>query len=113
VLGGSERESGRALGRSLIIQCDDQAQLPASRFDELVGMILDRFGRVYIIQPYREKEVCAPACMNAEGFECQCSCLGANHGAANSRGWFEVSETFAVRYGERKWACLLLTRSNK
>ena len=26
MLGGSERESGRALDRSLIIECDDQAQ---------------------------------------------------------------------------------------
>jgi hypothetical protein len=26
MLGGGERESGRALGRSLIIECDDQPQ---------------------------------------------------------------------------------------
>lgn len=86
-------------------------ELPASRFDELIGMILERFGRIYIIQPYREKEVCAPACMNAEGFECQCSCMGANHGSHHHRGWFEVSETFAVRYGERKLACRLLKKT--
>ena len=27
MLGGGERESGRALGRSLIVECDAQAQL--------------------------------------------------------------------------------------
>lgn len=85
-------------------------ELPASRFNELAGMILERFGRLYIIQPYREKEVCAPACMNAHGFECQCSCMGANHGAANRAGWFEVSDAFAVRYGEQKLACRLLVK---
>lgn len=88
-------------------------ELPASRFNELVEMLLERFGRLYIIQPYREMEICAPACMNAEGFECQCSCMGANHGAANRGGWFEVSETFAVRYGERRLACRLLIKAEK
>lgn len=86
-------------------------ELPASRFDEIVSMLLVRFGRVYIIQPYREKEVCAPACMNATGFECRCSCLGVNHGIGISHGWFEVSEAFAVRYGATKLACRLLIKS--
>lgn len=85
-------------------------ELPHSRFNELVAMILERFGHLYIIQPYREKEVCAPACMNAHGFECECSCMGANHGAAHSGGWFEVSDTFAVRYGETRLACRLLLK---
>jgi hypothetical protein len=85
-------------------------ELPSSRFNELVGMILERYGKIYIIQPYKEKEVCASACMNAKGFECQCSCMGANHGANHSEGWFEVSDHYAVRYGEEKLACRLLTR---
>lgn len=34
-------------------------ELPASRFNEIVEMILDRFRQIYIIQPYREMEVCA------------------------------------------------------
>jgi len=83
-------------------------ELPKSRFNELVHMILERFDGVYIIQPYREKEVCARACMEATGFECQCSCMGRNHGASNSGGWFEVSDAFAVRYGEKRLACRLL-----
>ena len=87
-------------------------ELPASRFDEIVSMLLDRFGRAYIIQPYREKEVCAPACMNATGFECQCSCKGANHGTGVSQGWFEVSDAFAVRYGGTRLACRLLLKTN-
>lgn len=83
-------------------------ELPASRFNELVKLILVRCGSLYIIQPYREKEVCARACMEAHGFECQCSCMGAHHGSAHSDGWYEVSETFSVRYGATKLACRLL-----
>jgi len=85
-------------------------ELPASRFNELVKMILNRYGKVYIIQPYREKEVCSPSCINAEGFECQCSCLGANHGSGNHQGWYEVTEALALRYGDKKLGCRLLER---
>lgn len=85
-------------------------ELPASRFNELVEMFLNRFGQVYILQPYREKEVCSPSCMNAKGFECQCSCFGANHGVGNDGRWFEVSEAFAVQYGPKKLGCRLLRK---
>ena len=85
-------------------------ELPKSRFNELVEMILNRYGKVYILQPYREKEVCSPSCINAEGFECQCSCLGANHGSANHQGWYEITEALAVRYGEQKLGCRLLEK---
>jgi hypothetical protein len=87
-------------------------ELPASRFNEIVGMILEKFKSLYIIQPYKEKEVCCAACMDATGFECECSCMGANHGSGNSGGWYEVSEHYAVRYGNVKLACRLLTKDD-
>lgn len=83
-------------------------ELPASRFNDLVEMMLRRFGSIYIIQPYREKEVCARACMEAHGFECQCSCMGVHHGSGSGSGWYEVSDSFAVLYGERRLACRLV-----
>ena len=80
-------------------------------FSDLVDHILKRFGQLYIIQPYREQEKCASACMNAQGHECQCSCMGVHHGAgAPDGGWFEVSETFATRWGESYLACRLMKR---
>jgi len=85
-------------------------ELPASRFNELVEMFLNKFGKTYIIQPYREQEICSPSCMDAQGFECQCSCLGANHGSGVGGRWFVVSDAFAVRSGDMKAACRLLTR---
>lgn len=83
-------------------------ELPASRFNDLVKLVMARFECIHIIQPYREKEVCARACMEAHGFECQCSCMGAHHGCHDNDGWYEVADTFAVRYGDKRLACRLL-----
>jgi hypothetical protein len=83
--------------------------LPKSWFNDLVDRALRLYGKVYIIQPYREQEICARACQEAQGHECQCSCMGANHGIGNDGSWFEVSDTFSSRWGERELACRLLT----
>ena len=85
-------------------------ELPQSWFDDLVPRLLRRYRKLYIIQPYRRQEKCASSCMNAKGHECQCSCMGANHGVGGPDGsWFEVSETFATRWGEQELACRLMT----
>lgn len=80
-------------------------ELPKSWFNDFVERALRRFKKLYVIQPYREQEVCAWACQNATGHECQCSCMGRYHGAGNDGSWFEVSDTFSVRRGERHLAC--------
>lgn len=85
--------------------------VPASWFNPLVAECIERFGSVYIIQPYRAEEKCAPACWHAEGDVCECSCMGANHGSGHPNGrWRIVSEAFATRWDERDLACRLLTR---
>lgn len=84
-------------------------EVPKSWFNDFVRRALNRFGQLYVVQPYREQEICAPACWNAAGHECQCSCMGANHGSGADAGWFEVSDTFATRWGERQLACRLMT----
>lgn len=83
-------------------------ELPKAWFNDLVERALKKYGRLYVIQPFREQEICAPACMNATGHECQCSCMGANHGVGNDGSWFEVSEAFACRWHERELACRLM-----
>lgn len=85
-------------------------ELPKAWFNGLVDSSLLRFGAVYVIQPYREMEKCAPACLNAKGHECECSCMGQNHGQGSDGTWFEVSETFAFRWGPQHLACRLLRR---
>jgi hypothetical protein len=84
-------------------------EVPASWFNDIVERILGRWRRLYIIQPYREQEKCAPACWNAVGHVCQCSCMGEHHGTRNPEGsWFIVSDTFAARWRDRQLACRLL-----
>jgi hypothetical protein len=87
-------------------------EVPKAWFNEFVEKALHRYGFLYVIQPYREQEKCAPACLNAVGHECQCSCMGANHGAGNDGSWFEVSETFATRWGDQRLACRLMIRKD-
>ena len=87
---------------------DKYWEIPISWFNDFVQRALKKYGKLYVIQPYREQEKCAPACMNATGHECQCSCMGANHGAGNDGSWFEISETFATRWGDQQLACRLM-----
>ncbi|VFU17788.1 conserved protein of unknown function (plasmid) [Methylocella tundrae] len=84
-------------------------ELPKAWFNDFVERALAKYGKVYVIQPYREQEKCSPACQNAIGHECQCSCMGLNHGAGNDGSWFEVSDTFATRWGDEELACRLMT----
>lgn len=83
-------------------------ETPKAWFNDFVKQALSKYGKLYIIQPYREQEICAPACMNAVGHECQCSCMGANHGSGSDGSWFEVSDTFATRWGRQHLACRLM-----
>lgn len=84
-------------------------EVPKAWFNDFVSRALVKYKKLYIIQPYREQEKCAPACLNAAGHECQCSCMGANHGAGNDGSWFEVSDTFACRWHDQQLACRLMT----
>lgn len=77
--------------------------LPYSRLDDLVQILATHFGKVLLMQPIRESQTCARACMEANGFECECSCLGAHHGSHNmDSSWYEVDDTYAISYGEEK-----------
>jgi hypothetical protein len=83
-------------------------ELPKVWFNDFVERSLAQYGQVYIIQPYREQEKCAPACQRAVGHECQCCCMGLHHGAGNDGSWFEVSDAFATRWGNQELACRLM-----
>lgn len=86
-------------------------EIPTSWFNDTVNRGLARWGKLYIIQPHAAHEVCARACWEAEGHECECSCLGEHHGSNRPSGrWFEVSEAFAVKYESKELACRLLVK---
>jgi hypothetical protein len=111
------REDNRAWiqnGRRTNIRWDRNEkywEIPQSWFNDLVERCVEEFDKVYIIQPFREQEKCAPACWNATGYECQCSCMGENHGAGGGSGrWTVISDTFATRWGQETIACRLLSK---
>ena len=87
-------------------------ETPVTWFDGLIHRSLQRYRKVYVIQVYRDQQKCAPACWDATGFHCECSCMGANHGTGHPGGnWYEVSETFACHWGPRQYACRLIVAS--
>lgn len=101
--------NGRRTSPEWFEKPDAYWELPKAWFNDFVDRALKRYGRVYIIQPYREQEVCAPACRAAVGHECECSCMGANHGVGNDDSWFDISDAFSIRSGNPYLACRLLT----
>lgn len=86
-------------------------EIPKSWFNDTIERSLRKFKFIYIIQPHSIIEKCAPACWNAQGYECQCSCLGANHGSQSGSGYFVVHDAFAFRRNGRELACRLLKYS--
>lgn len=88
-------------------------ELPKAWFNDFVNRALERYGQVYIVQPFREQEKCSPACQNAVGHECQCSCMGLYHGSGNDGSWFEVNDTFSTRWSRQELACRLLTKTSR
>lgn len=81
-------------------------EIPVAWFDAVIKLCLRRYHSAYVVQLYRAQQKCAPACWNAEGFHCECSCMGENHGGGHPGGnWYEVSETCAVSWGEQRYSC--------
>ena len=84
-------------------------EIPKAWFNDTIDRSLQRWASLYIIQPYREQEKCAPACWNAMGHECQCSCMGEHHGSQSPTGsWFIVSDAFATKWNDKELSCRLL-----
>ncbi len=84
-------------------------EIPKSWFNDFIDRSLMRYGRVYIVQPHCEQEICSPSCRNAKRHECECQCMGEHHGAGDDGSWFDISDAFSTRVRDRKVACRLLT----
>lgn len=85
-------------------------EIPKAWFSDLVERALEKYSRIYVIQPYREQEICARSCREAKSHECQCSCMGINHGQGEDGTWFDVGEAFSTRLGQRNLACRLMRK---
>jgi hypothetical protein len=88
-------------------------ETPITWYENIVKRALERFGEIYVIQLRNEMQKCAPACWNAQGFHCECSCMGARHGSGHpGHNWHEVSETFAFNWNAKTYACRLIKMRN-
>lgn len=86
-------------------------ETPRAWFDSHLNRLLRRHGKLYVIQPHRPHVRCARVCLEAKYDECECQCMGEFHGKDRPGGrWYEVSDTFAVSWGERRLAYRLLKR---
>lgn len=86
-------------------------EAPTAWFDDLIEQTLEKYGKAFVIQPFDENQVCAPACWNAQGHHCECSCLGANHGRGKPEGdWIIKSDAFAFRARNGTFSCQLLRK---
>ncbi len=86
-------------------------EVPVAWFDALIRRLIEEFGEVYVVQVYREYQKCVPACWNAQGLICECSCGGVNHGTGHPGGrWYAISESLAVYWSGRQYACRLITK---
>lgn len=89
-------------------------EIPRAWFNEMIHVFLKRDEVVYLVQPYRVTQKCFPACWNAEGFICECSCMGDNHGSGHPGGrWYVVSDTFAFKWGYSEYACRRIKASDQ
>lgn len=88
-------------------------EIPQAWFEDTVKRAIEKFDKCYVVQLYREKQICAPACWNAGGMHCECSCMGENHGTGHPDGrWYEIDETLAVSWGEKQYAYRLVRRKS-
>jgi hypothetical protein len=84
-------------------------EIPRAWLDKVIRMLIQKYRRAYFIHAYRAHEKCAPACWDAKGAQCECSCLGKNHGAGCPGGrWYIVSDACAVLWHGRELAYRLL-----
>jgi len=84
-------------------------ETPQAWFEKNIKLCIQRYEACYVIQLYRERQICAPACWNAIGIDCECSCMGENHGSGHPGGrWYEIAETLAVSWGVQRYSCRLL-----
>ena len=84
-------------------------ELPYSWLDFVTKHIVSQKGALYLIQPCNSLQVCSRSCQEAQGFECECSCMGAQHGSNNiDFGWFEITDCFAVKSEGNELSCRLI-----
>lgn len=81
--------------------------LPRNCLVRLVTAAIDRYGYVVVSRDMSKLSRCNRRCLEATGVYCDCSCMGAHHGA-DSISWFErVGDVMVADLGETKRTTIL------
>ncbi|WP_202819032.1 endonuclease domain-containing protein [Actinosynnema sp. ALI-1.44] len=81
--------------------------LPRNCLTKLVTAAIDRYGYIVVCRDMSRLSKRTRTCLEAAGSDCDCSCLGAYHGA-DSFGWFErVGDVMVADLGEVKRTAIL------
>jgi len=76
---------------------EKQWEIARQHMRDVVEALAERFGVVEVTIDFRSTSRCDIRCRDAEGDDCDCQCLGENHGgAAYWRSWQQVGETTLV-----------------
>lgn len=79
-------------------------ELPRSAFNELARRIIDRYAQVILIQPYNPEQKCCHACQNAKGLDCECACMGKNHGqGCTDDPWYKITGAMRDSFEGREY----------
>lgn len=79
---------------------ENQWEIARQHMRDVVEALAERFGVVEVTIDFRSTSRCDIRCRDAEGDDCDCQCLGENHGgAAYWRSWQHVGETTLVDVG--------------
>lgn len=77
-----------------------QWEISRQHLRAVVEALVERFGVVEVVIDTRATNRCDTRCRDAEGDDCDCQCLGENHGgAAYWREWMQVGDTTLVSPG--------------
>jgi hypothetical protein len=81
-----------------------------ARTDDLLRAIIDEFGAVELwVEARRTTARCDIRCVEAKGWDCECSCGGLNH-RGTTHGWVQAGTTGLVRTDGTEWTRRTLTR---
>lgn len=80
----------------------DRWILPRNCTTRLVIAATDRYGQVVVCRDMTKLSRCTQSCLDASGFDCDCSCLGLHHGE-NGQEWFnQLGDVAVADLGETK-----------
>lgn len=83
----------RTRGRGLLWQREERhCECHSAWLAALAEVVLAHHCRVWLMQQFDCRAGCNESCITGRGLDCECGCLGRNHGAGLVDGWAQRIE---------------------